>query len=138
MTPLDQAYVAAMQDETKQLEYYNLLLNTELFMPIYDIPENGEEQQITENDTISPLILVFEDEKYLVLFDTQEKLTNWVEGGIDFEIGVVGLPGHAVIEMMSTDINWALNVGTEHTKTFVPDELELLKELVVQSESSIH
>lgn len=132
MTPLDQAFASAMQDDEKRSAFYSLFLNTELFIPVYEIPEEDGASTIGENDTISPLILEYEDERYVMLFDTQEKLQNWVQDGVDFEIGVVGLPGHAIAEMMSTDLNWALNVNTEFSKTFVKEEIELLKDFIAQ------
>ncbi len=132
MTPLDHAFVAALRNDDERSAFYSLFLNTELFIPVYDIPKEEGESIAGENDTISPLILEYEDERYVMLFDTQEKLQNWVQDGVDFEIGVVGLPGHAIVEMMSTDLNWALNVNTEHSKTFVKEEIELLKGFIEQ------
>lgn len=64
-----------------------------------------------------------------MLFDTKERLGAWAQR----EVGFVSLPGHTVVEMMGSDFHWVLNVGTEYVKIFVPEEIQWLKEIVVQS-----
>lgn len=56
----------------------------------------------------------------------QGRLSAWAQR----EIGFVAIPGHAVVEMVNSDLHWALNAGTEYTKIFVPDEIKWLKESV--------
>ena len=129
MTPLDTAYVAAMKNEDKQSEFYNIFLNSELFIPTHETPEKDQLRRADEDESISPIFIESNGIQYLMLFDSKERLSSWAQR----EVGFVALPGHAIVEMMSDEFYWALNVGTEHVKTFEPDEIKWLKQTVAQS-----
>lgn len=124
MTALDKALEAATKNREKQSDYYNLFLNSEIFIPTLDLPLKEGRHRAGEGETIRPIILESEGQKYLMLFDTKERLSSWAKR----EVGFSAVRGHVVVEMMSADIPWALNVGTDHVKIFVSDEIKWLKE----------
>ena len=123
MTPLDQAYVEATKNN-KESVFYNEFLSSTIFIPTINAPEEDKHRRAGDDDTISPIIIESDGGKYLMLFDSKERLESWAQR----EVGFAALPGHAIVEMMGPDFHWALNVGTEYTKTFVPEEIEWLKE----------
>jgi hypothetical protein len=129
MTALDLAFEAAAKNPTKQSEYYNLFLNSEIFIPTRDVPLEERRKRADEGETIRPIIVESEGKSYFMLFDTKERLGAWAKR----EVGFTAVPGHVVVEMMGPDIHWALNVGTDHVKIFVPDEIKWLKETVART-----
>jgi hypothetical protein len=129
MSPLDSAYVAALQNADEQFTFYNAFFNAELFIPTHTIPEADQERRANDDESISPIFVESEGIQYLMLFDSKERLSAWAQR----EVGFVAIPGHTVVEMMNTDFHWVLNAGTEHMKTFVPDEIQWLKETIASS-----
>lgn len=129
MTPLDLAYVAAQKSEGQQSAFYDTFLNSELFIPTHTIPENDQRRRAGKDESISPIFIESEGIQYLMLFDSKERLSAWAQR----KIGFVVLPGHAIVEMMSPEFHWILNVGTEYVKTFVPEEIKWLKQNLSQS-----
>ena len=123
MTPLDQAYIEATKN-SKESVFYNAFLSSTIFIPTINSLEEEKHSRADDDDTISPVIIESDGEQYLMLFDSKERLASWAKR----EIGFAALPGHAIVEMMEPDFHWVLNVGTEYTKTLVPDELKWLKE----------
>jgi SseB protein C-terminal domain/SseB protein N-terminal domain len=93
------------------------------------LPSKESRNRAGEGETIRPIIIESEGKKYVMLFDTKERLSSWAKR----EVGIVGIRGHVVVEIMSADIQWALNVGTDHVKIFVPDEIKWLKENVAKA-----
>lgn len=129
MTPLDSAYVTATENDEKQSDFYNLFLSSELFIPTHAMPESENHRRADENESISPIFIESDGIQHLMLFDSKERLSAWAQR----EIGFVALPGHAIVEMMDIKFHWALNVGTDHVKTFETDEIQWLKQTVGQS-----
>jgi hypothetical protein len=123
MTPLDKALAEAIAGRNESV-FYNAFLNAMLFIPTVDAPGHEQVRRAGKGESLSPVIIESEGLKYLMLFDSKERLAAWAQR----EIGFAALPGHAIVEMMGTEFHWALNVGTEHVKTFVPDEIRWLKE----------
>lgn len=123
MSPLDQAYVKAMEAKQESV-FYNTFLNATIFIATVNAPIQEKEKRAGDQDTISPIIIESDGAKYIMLFDSKERLLFWAKR----EVGFAAVPGHAIVEMMSTEFHWALNVGTEHVKTFVPDEIKWLKQ----------
>ncbi len=128
MTELDKAFEtlrAKPDDHKAQSGFYDLFLNSRFFVPTaqetIQIDDKG-----TEQETEVPLILENDGTDYLVFFDMQERLTAWAEQEAPF----VRLPGHLLVEMTTSDLHWVMNVGTDHFKTFTPDEITWLKEVV--------
>ena len=104
-------------------------MNSQLFIPTHDLPKEGQEEQTyraVKGESISPVFIESNGIRYLMLFDTKEKLNSWAQK----EMGVVALPGHAVVEMMGDEFHWALNNGTKYAKIFEPEEIKWLKQSV--------
>jgi len=123
MTKLDDALALGTQDPKAQPLYYDLFLNSLFFIPVI------EEEEKNEEEGALPLLVEANGNKYLMLFDTIKRLTNWA----DEKVKYVALPGHAVTEMSLPDLYWALNYGTEHQKMFEPEEIKWLKDVVKQA-----
>lgn len=126
LSPLDQAYEVALQDKQKELAYYNLLLNSELFIPVHSFEKDSLTQK---GGNFDPLLMKTDGVLVLMVFDSLVRLRQW---GND-ELAYVSMSGRTLIESVGSDLHWALNVGTDHSKIFVPDELDWLAELVADS-----
>jgi peptidyl-prolyl cis-trans isomerase C len=61
-----------------------------------------------------------------MLFDTEERLKSWATDDVKW----VGVPGYVLAATTMPPLHWALNVGTEHSKQFLPDEIAWLREVV--------
>lgn len=119
--------------QTKQeTVFYNAFLNATIFIAIANAPSQEKTKRAGKHDTISPIIIESEGTKYIMLFDSEERLLSWAKR----EIGFAAIPGHAIVEMMPPEFHWALNVGTEHVKTFVPDEIKWLKQNLGQAKEA--
>ena len=127
MTKLDEAIQLATQDPKGQPLFYDLFLNSLLFIPVIE-----EEGKKAEEDGALPLLVEANDKKYLMLFDTTKRLTDWADDDVKY----LPIPGHAITEMSLPDIYWALNYGTEQQKFFDPDEIQWLKDVVRQTKEA--
>jgi hypothetical protein len=129
MTKLDLALETLrqdMNDAKSQSTYYDLILNTTFFVPIQDAGSvEGAAEVIDEGDVL-PLVIESEGNDYLMLFDTRERLTA------DAEVDCVEIPGHLLVATSIAPLHWALNVGTDYSKQFLPDEIAWLSEVVAQ------
>tara|TARA_R110000868_G_scaffold358005_4_gene619517 strand:+ start:2713 stop:3111 length:399 start_codon:yes stop_codon:yes gene_type:complete len=121
MTPLDQALEAAKTSQCKRNAFYGLLVSSTLYVPTHDTETDKPE-------TFNPILAEAEGITYLMVFDTEEKLSAWAQTPMTF----APLPGHALIEITTGNIHWALNPGTDHAKILQPDEIAWLKDLVVK------
>ena len=129
MTGLDEALAAFRQDMSdakSQSRYYDLFLNTIFFVPTLGahLPEVAPEQ-VAEGE-VMPLVIEAEGNDYLMLFDTRERLHAWAQA----EVECVEVPGHVLASTTMPPLHWALNVGTDHSKQFLPDEIAWLREVV--------
>ena len=129
MTELDQALEILrenMDDAKGQSKFYDLFLNTSFFVPTLDQQElEGEAPQLQEGQVL-PLIIESEGNDYLMLFDTKERLQAWTNA----EVKWVDVPGHVLAATTMPPLHWAMNVGTDFSKQFLPDEIAWLKEVV--------
>lgn len=121
MTKLDEAIQLGFQDPEKQHLFYDLFLNSLFYIPVVE----DEQENLAEEGAL-PLLVEANDKTYLMLFDTIKRLTDWA----DQEARYLPVPGHAVAELSSSNIYWALNYGTELQKFFDPDEIGWLKGIV--------
>lgn len=92
--------------------------------PPQNVPKNEAAYRAGQQETINPIIAESNGVAYLMLFDTLDRLQLWAQ----HQVSYVGIPGHAIVEMMGTDLHWALNVGTEYSKIFTQDEIRWLKQ----------
>lgn len=125
---LDQALVALRQDmtsPTNQSKFYDIFLNTTFCVPTLDPQELDREAAPGEGEVL-PLIVESEGNDYLLLFDTEERLKNW--GGDNARW--VGVPGHVLATATMPPLHMAMNIGTEYSKQFHPDEIAWLREVV--------
>lgn len=134
MTELDialETFRTDMENPKHQSMYYDLFLNSTIYIPTYDEEEQTLEKvqkDLQEDGSVMPLVLEADGDSYMMLFDSEEKMDNWAEGKVAF----VALPGYVVAEITTPELFWALNVGTEHQKQFVPDEIKWLQDVVKQ------
>lgn len=130
VTGLDEALQSLrlnMNDAKQQSKYYDLFLNTTFCVPTIDPQDTGTAAADTEGE-ILPLVIESEGNDYLMLFDTEARLKNWA---VD-EAKWVDVPGHVLAATTMPPLHWALNVGTEYSKQFHPDEIAWLREVVVR------
>ena len=145
-TPLDAALITvheaedASEEARNKLEdeYYELFLNTVLYIPTGNVPEEPKEGVADEDIEIQPVII--EDESaqkdddegenktYVMLFDTEERLVKWADGE---KVGMVGLHGHDVISILGSANHMILNPSSECSKEFQPEEIEWLKASII-------
>ena len=129
MTELDQVLADFMDDEKNQDPFYNLVLNSKFYMPVHSDDAEIGEKQISQDANIQPLIVESEDNHYLVMFDTEERLTDWAQKAVNYVV----LPGFVIVQMTPDKLHWAMNMGTDYPKQFVPEEITWLKEVVQQN-----
>jgi hypothetical protein len=135
MTELDQALVVLrgdMDDAEAQSKYYDLFLNSVFFVPTVSSELHGLPLDELAEGTVMPLVIEAEGGDYLMLFDTQERLVAWAQAEVDF----VEVPGHVLAANTMPPLQWTLNVGTEHAKRFISEEIEWLKDVVAQCEAA--
>ncbi|MEA3465894.1 MAG: SseB family protein [Thermodesulfobacteriota bacterium] len=128
MTDLDKAFDLYMQDEEAQAPYYDLVLKSNFFIPVHSEGGTVGQQDLKDNNDIVPLILEAEGKEYLMLFESEERLTAWAKE----ETSYVVVSGDAIVQMTPPQLHLALNVGTDYQKQFVPDEINWLKEIIKQ------
>ena len=124
MTELDDAIKLGFEDPKKQHLFYDLFLNSIFYIPIVE-----DDEETKNEEGALPLLVEANDNTYLMLFDTKQKLTDWANK----EAKYLPVQGHAIAELSSSNIYWALNYGTELQKFFAPDEIKWLKDIVLKA-----
>lgn len=127
-TGLDQALVALrqdMSDASAQSKFYDIFLNTLFCVPTLDPKEFKGEVNIEEGQTL-PLIIEADGQDYLMIFDSEERLKGWATGHTQW----VKVPGYVLAATTMPPLHIAMNVGTEYSKQFLPDEITWLREVV--------
>ncbi len=113
MTDLDQAHAAmdaAPDDDAARLRFYERLADTELFMLL------GEE---AEGDQIKPELFEIEDQKFTLVFDREERLSQFVGRVAPY----AGVPGRALAQMLAGQgIGLALNLEVAPSAMLIPAE----------------
>lgn len=120
MTELDKALEKYLQDEAEQATYYDLILKTDFYIPL-----NSEDTDtpLEQQQSVTPLILKSDDKHYMMLFDSEEKLTSWAQKPTDYVV----LAGYKVAELTIPKLHWAVNIGSGFAKEFLPEEIDWLK-----------
>jgi hypothetical protein len=130
MTEVDKAlqdFQQHVDDPAFQSKFYDLFLNANFFVPtMEDLPPAGRQPE--SGGQVVPLVIEAEGNDYLMLFDSEERLRSWAQAEVSF----VEVPGHVLAEMSEPPLHWALNVGSEHAKQFLPDEIAWLREVVAR------
>lgn len=130
ITGLDQALQTLrldMDDAKRQSKFYDIFLNTTFCVPTLGQQEPGGESAAEEGQA-PPLVIESDGNDYLLLFDTEERLKSWAADDVKW----VGVPGYILAATTMPPLHWALNVGTEYSKQFLPDEIAWLHEVVVR------
>lgn len=126
MTELDQALEQYIRDDNQQAPYYDLVLNTDFYIPITD----DEVTPLEGKEGFTPLVIEADDKPYLMLFDREERLTGWAKKPINYVI----LAGYGVARISTPGLHWVVNAGEEFAKEFVPEEISWLRDSVINSE----
>lgn len=129
LTALDEALKTLrldMDNAKGQSKFYDLFLNTSFFVPTLADEEFKGDVDTLEDGQVLPLVIESEGNDYLMLFDTKERMRAWAEA----EVKWVDVPGHLLAATTMPPLHWALNVGTEYSKQFLPDEIAWLREVV--------
>lgn len=128
MTELDKALALLrmdMADTKHQSQFYDLFLNTTFCVPMLDMTELDEAPAVEDGEVL-PLVIESEGNDYLMLFDTEERLKNWAGDAVRW----VDVPGYILASTTMPPLHMALNVNTEYSKQFLPDEIAWLREVV--------
>ena len=123
MEKLDEALVSMREntsDGKTQSKFYDLFLNSSFFVPI--LKESGEQE---ESNGVLPLITEADGKDYLMVFSTLERLQTW-----DDTAQYIEVPGHLIALGTTPPLHWALNVGTDYSKEFHPEEIAWLRDAV--------
>lgn len=126
MTELDKQLEQLWDDPDSgqaKAAFYDLFLNTDLVVATLEETSRSGCQQPAG---FAPMVLEFEGEDYLVLFDSEERMRLWAER----DLPSVRVPGHVLAEMAEPGLYWALNVGSDYAKQFVPEEIAWLQQVV--------
>ena len=122
MTELDQALEKYIQDENHQAAYYELILKSDFYIPIVD---DDNDTPLSEKASVTPLIMEADKKSYIMLFDSEERLSSWSKQPINYLV----LAGFKVAELSTPKLHWALNTGVSFAKEFVPEEISWLKQI---------
>lgn len=125
---LDQALVVLRQDMNNaksQSKFYDIFLNTDFLVPTLDPQELDGEAELAEGEVL-PLIIEAEGHDYLMIFDSEDRLKGWAGESAKW----VPVPGHVLAATTMPPLHMAMNVGTEYSKQFLPDEIAWLREIV--------
>ena len=106
--------------------FYDLFLNTSFFVPTLDEEEFKVDADSIQEGQVLPLVIESDGNDYLMLFDTKARMQTWAEADVQW----VDVPGHVLASTTMPPLHWALNVGTEYSKQFLPEEIAWLKEVV--------
>jgi len=113
MTDLDHAHAAmqaAPEDDATRLRFYERLADTELFMLL------GSD---AEGDQITPELFEIEDQRFALVFDREERLSQFVCRVAPY----AGVPGRALAQMLSGQgIGLALNLDVAPSAILIPAE----------------
>lgn len=124
MTELDTLLDQCIKQQADEHSYYDLVLNSNFYIPVLE----EEIDAAADDDKVTPVILEADGNPYMMLFDSEERLRNWADDTVKFIV----LPGHSVVEVSTPELYWALNIGTDFQKEFVPEEINWLKDVVKQ------
>lgn len=129
MTGLDTALADLRLDQENgklQSQFYDLFLNSTFYVPSLDANKMAPDAPPLEDGQVLPMIMESDGDDYLMLFDTKERLQAWA----DPDTCWVEVPGYVLAATSMPPLHWALNVGTDYSKQFHPDEIAWLREVV--------
>lgn len=112
-TPLDIVHArmqAAPEDENARLAFYEVLAVAELFVALEDAPLA---------DNISPATIEHEGVSYVLVFDTEDRLTRFTRQATEH----VAMPGRRLAELLAGEgAGLALNLDVAPSAILIPPE----------------
>jgi len=112
-TALDDAHAAMEtdpQDDIARLRFYERLADGELFVLLTDDLEGHE---------ITPELFELDEEKYVLVFDREERLSAFVGKAAPY----AALPGRAIVGMLAGQrIGLGINLGVAASSILIPSE----------------
>lgn len=134
MTDLDLALSLCQQepeDHDIQTSYYDLFLNSNFYVPTQSEADQSGEITDADAENAVPLIIDGEGDDYLMLFDREDRLYDWA----GTEVSYVLVAGYALARISTPPLHWALNVGSDYPKQFLPEEIAWLRSVVESCEA---
>lgn len=127
MTAIDDAMRAAMADGNKVMDFYELFMGTEFFVPTHQQDLDPGERRSTDLSRERVALMVFEHEQGPVvpIFDTEERLRSWAQGREKVQYLLLG--GRQLVRELDAALLYVLNPGTEQAKLFEREELDILR-----------
>lgn len=128
MTELDKAISAAYASQGKQEDVnkvYLELLRSVLFLPV------NKEKSPDDEEPFRPLFAKIEENYFMLVFDTLERLTQWAGDQMN-QINYVEISGRDLIAGVNENVFLVLSPGLEFSKEFSPDEVKQLKKIVAR------
>ena len=111
MTDIDDAHAAMMAEpdnDAARLRFYERVADSELYLLLGGEPEG---------DQIEPELFEIEDQKYVLVFDREERLAEFTGRAVPY----AALPGRALAGMMSgQNIGMALNLEVAPSSMMIP------------------
>lgn len=113
LTPLDAAHAqmdAAPDDAALRMRFFERLADSELFLLL-----QGE----AAGDSLTPEVFELEDGKYVLVFDREERLVEFAEGGAHH----AALSGRVIAKMLAGQgIGLGVNLGVAPSSILLPAE----------------
>ena len=112
-TPLDKAHAAMdgnPDSDAARLRFFERFADAELFMLL-----EGE----AEGDQVRPQVFPVDDQRFVLLFDREERLTRFAQGPADY----AGMSGRKAVEMLSGQgLGVGLNLDVAPSSMLLPSE----------------
>ena len=110
-THLDRAHaqmIASPDDDTARLRFFERLIDAELFLAL---------EAEADGDNIAPRLLAAEGQSFVLVFDNEDRLAEFVNGTAPF----VALSGRALINMIAgQSLGLGLNLGVAPSEFLLP------------------
>lgn len=108
-------------EEKYEHAYYELFLNSDLYIPTVSKPKNGDEFT-KEDKEIDAIVLPNEGKNFVMIFDDPDDLMEWAQ----HDVGILKLRGHQILSMFSSDMHFMLNILSDQPREFTPEEVQWL------------
>lgn len=124
-TPLDDMLMKAIDTPHKwEGEYYTLFLNSVIYVPTWDIPNDNLDADSDEEEmSFTPMVMEDNGEQIVCIFDSEERLLDWAEGD---DVNIISLQGYDVLELLGEQYILLLNTRTEYAKEFSIEESQYI------------
>lgn len=130
MSELDTVIASAYDNEGEQEKVnkvYVTFFRTLLYMPVYTRDDQDE--------PFSPLYLQEEQQYFIPVFDSLERLQAWAANEYE-DLEYAEILGADVIRCVGEEMVYVcLNAATDYYKEFSPDEIRHLKKMLVKIDS---